>query len=293
MDIVHHTLIGGIGFSYLATNNQEIAGAAFLGASVFPDLDVFFMLLGKRFYLKKHQGPTHSLILSPLFALLLSAPLIYIFGFDPIVIVAALVGLWLHTFLDFTNTFGISLFWPLSSKRHSCNAIFFIDFYAWVITIAFYVFSQIFKLGAAFYIYISLFTLYVLLRFLLHSYAKLKLHCEFAIPSSINPFTFFILEAAGPSIKTYQYNIINSRIKNLKYFDPPPKDYEEMAIKSQVFNDLKSITKFLHITDISEDQGGTTIIARDLGVRNFGGKFGTTTLRFDSKGDLVDEMANI
>ena len=66
-----------------------------------------------------------------------------------------------------------------------------------------------------------------------------------------------------------------------------------MAQKSQVYNDITGITKFLRITDISDNEEGTTIIARDLGIRNFGGKFGITTLRFNREGDLISEVADI
>jgi len=293
MDIVHHALIGGVGFSLLAGSDQEIAGTAFLAATVFPDLDVFFMFFGKRFYLKKHQGPTHSLILSPLFALLLSLPFIYLFGFESIFIIGALFGLWLHIFLDLANTFGISLFWPLTSKRYAFDAIFFIDLPAWIMTICFFALFYIFKSRVVFYGYISIFSQYILLKFLLHRHILSTLKSVLAIPSSNNPFEFFILDRVGTAIKTYQYNFLSKRMRNAKLFNPSPQEYEEMAKKSSVFNDLAEITKFLRITDISEDQEGTKIIARDLGIRNFGGKFGTTTLRFDKEGKLVHEMANI
>ena len=62
MDIVHHAFIGGAGFVALGAQQQELAGLGFLAGSVFPDLDVVLMAGGKRFYLKHHQGPTHSLL---------------------------------------------------------------------------------------------------------------------------------------------------------------------------------------------------------------------------------------
>ena len=43
MDIIHHTVMGGIGFSLLASGSREVAAAAFLAASVLPDPDVFFI----------------------------------------------------------------------------------------------------------------------------------------------------------------------------------------------------------------------------------------------------------
>ena len=110
MDIVHHALIGGTGFLALSTADQELAGMAFVAGSVFPDLDVVFMAFGKRFYPRYHQGPSHSLLLSPLYALIIISPVLMSPGFLWPVYIAALFGLWLHVILDFTNTFGITLF---------------------------------------------------------------------------------------------------------------------------------------------------------------------------------------
>jgi len=105
MDIIHHTAIGGIAMA-TATEN-EIAGIYFLLGSVAPDLDVFFMVFGKRAYLKNHQGPTHSLLSAPVIACILTLPLFSIVH-NPILLFAmALLGVLLHIFLDWTNTFGI------------------------------------------------------------------------------------------------------------------------------------------------------------------------------------------
>ena len=60
-----------------------------------------------------------------------------------------------------------------------------------------------------------------------------------------------------------------------------------------MFNDISHITKRLAITEVSEEADGLTINARDLAVRNFGGKFGQVTLKFNANGDLVHEVANI
>ena len=82
MDIAHHALIGGAGFVALAAQDHELAGMAFVAGSVFPDLDVAFMAMGKQFYLRNHQGPTHSFVMAPLYALLVSSPVIVFLGFD-------------------------------------------------------------------------------------------------------------------------------------------------------------------------------------------------------------------
>ncbi|MCW8964777.1 MAG: metal-dependent hydrolase, partial [Gammaproteobacteria bacterium] len=151
MDIVHHAFIGGAGFLVAATHDQPLIGAAFVAGSVFPDLDVFFMVLGKRFYLRNHQGITHSLLLSPLFAALLCIPLWLLPGDKPglLLWLAAWCGLVAHVMLDWFNTYRIELFGPFSSKRFSLDAVFFIDSVALLFTALFYLSYMVFELRVA------------------------------------------------------------------------------------------------------------------------------------------------
>jgi len=44
---------------------------------------------------------------------------------------------------------------------------------------------------------------------------------------------------------------------------------------------------------VKTTDNGITITAADLAIRNFGGKFAKTTLKFDNQGNLTSEMANI
>ena len=53
------------------------------------------------------------------------------------------------------------------------------------------------------------------------------------------------------------------------------------------------VTRAFHITEVQEDAAGTTIHAADIAVRNFGGKFGKTELRFNPQGKLIYEVADI
>ncbi|MEE9523540.1 MAG: metal-dependent hydrolase [Thermodesulfovibrionales bacterium] len=295
MDIVHHALIGGVGYTVLASTNHELAGVAFLAGSVLPDADVAFMAFGKRFYLKNHQGPTHSLLLSPLYALLAIVPLFFLTGFEWLPFLAVLAGFFIHYALDLTNTFGISLFWPIDPKRISFDAVFFIDFLTWTITVCFFIATYIFRLNImnTFYVYLLIVIAYLLIKFFLHKKVVNDLHCSYAIPSSINPVEYFILDDSGDPIKTYLYNVVTGKKKSEQTYDRPDMKYIDMANRSMTFNDMKIITKALHITNVSDDDNGTTIISQDLAVRNFGGKFGKTTLRFDREGKLIHEMANI
>lgn len=293
MDIVHHALIGGVGFVVLSTNDQELAGMAFVAGSVVPDLDVAFMIFGKRFYLRNHQGPTHSIFLSPILALLISLPVLIPIGFNWPVYLAALLGLWLHVLLDLANTYGIALYWPVRRDRRSLDALFFIDAVTLSLTAAFYIQALWFPWAAVAYLYASLFVSYVIFKYFLHAKVMDDLKCAYAIPSSINPFSFFILSLHETAASAFIYNAWSRKEGDKQTYEAPEQKYVEMAEKSEVFRDMRRITKYFFITDVTSNEAGTSITGQDIGVRNFGGRFGRTVLKFDQNDELIDEMASI
>jgi hypothetical protein len=127
----------------------------------------------------------------------------------------------------------------------------------------------------------------------MHKRVREELKCAYAIPGSLNPFHYYILEEGDKAVRTYEYNAITKEIEDEHFYDHASERHLKMARRSRVFTDMEAITKHLHITDIDEDGGGTTIKAKDLAVRNFGGRFGATALKFNRQGELIDEVADI
>ncbi len=293
MDIVHHTLIGGAVYLTASSNGYPEAGAAFVVGSVFPDLDVFFMLFGKRFYLKHHQAITHSVFLSPLYAIIIISPLIYLLGFDLLIFLAALFGIWLHIVLDLLNTFRISILSPYNRKRFSFDSLFFIDSVALTLTGIYYIAAILYRSNFVFYAYSVIFAAYIVFKVRLHNRVTRDLKPSHAIPSSLNPFEFYILEEDGEGLTTYLYNSLSKKSKERIRHGQFPEKYHQLADKSTVYKEMQKITRALHITDVIEESNYITITASDLAVRNFGGKFGRTLLKFDNKGGLIHESANV
>jgi len=295
MDIVHHALIGGIGYTALAAVDQDIAGIAFMAGSTLPDLDVALMAFGKRTYLRNHQGFTHSLLLSPLYALMVAVPLTLPFGFDLVAAIAALTGFCIHYVLDLSNTYGISIFWPVTRRKFSFDAVFFIDTVTWSLTALFYVAIYLAGLDTltVFWSWLAAVILYIAGKYILHAYTMKKLNSSYAIPGSFNPLEYFILVEEGDHLKTFLYNALTGKERKETVYKKVPKRYQEMAEQSTVFRDMSTVAKSLHITDVDETNDTVTIVAQDLAVRNFGGKFGRTVLEFNNEGSLVSEMAHI
>lgn len=295
MDIAHHALIGGAGCMVGFAIDQPLAGIGFAVGSVVPDLDVFFMCFGKRAYLKNHQGMTHSLLMAPLFAILISLVLLLPFGmgWNWAVFGGVLAGICIHTGLDWCNTFGIGLFMPLSNKRYNLDAVFFIDSVALGLTGLFYLLYGYFRIGAMALAYPVAFLAYLFLKMLLHRRVLHAIKPLSAIPSSFNPFEFYILAEEGEGLSGYLYNAMTRTTRKHESYLPVAREYEQMAERSQVYRDMQSVTRDLRITRVETSDRGVELHAADLAVRNFGGHFARTVLTFDGEGNLVNEVAHI
>jgi len=132
LDTLTHGLTG-IG---LACVVQEIAVtpqtglvATALIASQLPDIDVALGSKGKVNYIKHHRGFTHSLLLSPFYALL---PAFGVWLFTPgsglgLLYLVSLLSILLHLFLDLLNSYGTKILWPFSKQRYAWDLLMVID----------------------------------------------------------------------------------------------------------------------------------------------------------------------
>ena len=148
MDAVTHMLIGGIAAQLpgarpgsndqtSASNTTEevswrsraIIGAA---AAIFPDIDyLLFWINPLDFLAYWHRAETHSIILAPLWAFLLS---FVVTKFTKIrdlrlVFIISLIGVISHALADSLTVFGTKWFTPFSEIQISWNLLFVIDPY--------------------------------------------------------------------------------------------------------------------------------------------------------------------
>jgi membrane-bound metal-dependent hydrolase YbcI (DUF457 family) len=148
MDTITHAFAGALlGKGLFSTNKSESLTefspqarvaifAATLG-SAFPDVDFFYEIFSRDplRLLKYHRFITHSLILLPLWALLL-AWLVRAgarrFGFAPPsftwTYLATAVGIASHILLDVVTSFGTMIWSPFSNARVSLDLAFILDF---------------------------------------------------------------------------------------------------------------------------------------------------------------------
>ncbi len=136
MDTLTHALSGALLARAMASPLQtktlplRLQITAGLTAAIFPDIDFVLRLISTITYLNWHQGPTHSLIMLPLWAWLLA---ILFSKFNScryhwrLFYVPACLGLGIHIAGDWVTAYGVMLFAPFSMQRFSLPLAFVID----------------------------------------------------------------------------------------------------------------------------------------------------------------------
>lgn len=132
MDNLTHTLSGLVTARLVPARNlsmrsRHIAGAL---AANFPDLDIVLAPISSELYLMHHRGETHSLLMLPLWALLLSWLFAKLFkspgGWRDFYALTAVVLL-VHIFGDWITGYGTQLFAPFTRETYSLGTTFIID----------------------------------------------------------------------------------------------------------------------------------------------------------------------
>lgn len=132
MDNLTHTLSGLVTARLvpareLPMRTRYIAGAL---AANFPDLDIVLAPVSSELYLMHHRGETHSLLMLPAWALLLSWLFAKMFkspgGWRDFYGLTAVVLL-VHIFGDWITGYGTQLFAPFTREAYSLGTTFIID----------------------------------------------------------------------------------------------------------------------------------------------------------------------
>lgn len=136
MDTLTHALSGGLlarltgrPGDRLSLNERTLAG--FLAAA-FPDLDFALFWVDRLNYLNWHRGPTHSLLLLPLWAFLLAIILARFWPGRPpwqAFFGVCALGIAAHIGGDVITLYGIKLLWPLSDGALGLGIVFDVDPY--------------------------------------------------------------------------------------------------------------------------------------------------------------------
>jgi inner membrane protein len=135
VDVFTHALLGAeVAYAAtpdrarLSTRERLLLGGV---AAAFPDIDfVGFLVDPLNFLADWHQGPTHSLVLLPLWAVLIGGVFTAVVRRRSVFAEAAIVsglGLATHIASDVITAYGAAVLYPLSDRRVSLGTTFVID----------------------------------------------------------------------------------------------------------------------------------------------------------------------
>lgn len=135
MDTATHALLGALVAQAAAPRRSRLGTGERLvlagAAAAFPDVDFAgFLIDPLRFLADWHQGPTHSLLLMPLWALLLGGGFVWLTGRTSAFVEATLVcalALTSHIVSDLITVYGTAILAPWSDWRPALGFTFAMD----------------------------------------------------------------------------------------------------------------------------------------------------------------------
>lgn len=230
MDPVTHALSGALLMRAATSSHDQrlplreriIASSV---AAAFPDSDVILRLIDTLTYLNWHQGPTHSLVLLPFWALLLAHLFSRFtrqrYSWQSFFIPACL-GILIHILGDLVTAYGLMLLAPFSTGRFSLPLVFVIDPWFTAIILAGLVLSAIFP-EKRIYAATALIGIVAYVSFLgmLHqeamqvgkAYAAEKMldqQAVSALPQPLSPFNQMVIIRDGTELHVARVNLRRS-----------------------------------------------------------------------------------
>ena len=239
MDNITHALAGALIARATAPRKPQpealpTGRRVFIGtlAGLFPDLDVLAGHLSPLAYLYHHRGITHSVLMLPLWTLLLAILFAALWRFRPgwrAYVGVTAWGLASHIALDVITAFGTMVFAPLSDARYALSATFIIDL--WFTGIILVALAACFVWRASrvpAVAGIAVLTAYVGLQVILQhravefgeAYARaqgLQQAAVAALPRPVSPFNWTVIVAED---SRYRYAHVNLIRRNV-----PPKPH--------------------------------------------------------------------
>ncbi len=301
MDIVTHTL-SGVVLAAPFIKEYPVASVSFVFGMVLPDLDALSRLFGKKAFMTFHQSYTHSLFFVALISGFVWLLTIYL-GLPSLWAVLAMgAGILLHMLMDLQNSYGLLFLWPMTRERYCFHFIFFIDTITIVWTGANAVGMGIvyYQLGSApsvmwAVVFALVLCLYWLGKSVLFRHARSLVNSKVLslVPSALWPWSFYGTSADSSQVTLWKVNLLRKSYVVQETLMTHDIEYATMLEGVGEYTIMRRLFSAYRTTLAVEDENGTTLECQELGVRNFGGKFGRLTLRFDSTGRLMEKQFDV
>ncbi len=237
-----HGIIG----LFLGSLFEEQAGPITLlliVASVLPDIDLVFIMLGRLSYFKHHRKLTHSVFGIPLLAFGLA----FVFsrlsslGFWEAYLISIL-GMSVHIFFDLTNHFGTEVLYPLKKRRYAWEFTNVVEVPLYGLSILFLILTIFFERSDVARLALAMFLIYIALKAALHrvarNAAKRRYGKSRAIPHFWNIFSWHIIHEEKDKYILSDLNILSGKAVRARTFKKAPDSMRKIDRNLSAFFDF-------------------------------------------------------
>ncbi|MFO1445663.1 metal-dependent hydrolase [Bacillus sp. Bva_UNVM-123] len=223
MDSITHTLFGfalygTIDKKEMDKNHKKAFLMTSVGASLIPDIDVisrFWDTEGQ--YQMWHRGITHSLFLTPLWALLFFLlSMLFFKTKDKRLFFLGLLAVFIHDTSDLFNAWGTGYFEPFSSMRVTFGTIPIVDLVFWLILGIAYIFSRRNKVKAPHYFKIA--WLFIVINVVIQTTQGYFIYKQYeekyeqiALSADFIPWNFHVIAKKDNTITIYKDNLFQEK----------------------------------------------------------------------------------
>ena len=295
MDNLTHTLTGLMLSRAGLRSLTPRASLLLMLAANAPDIDSIAAIGGTPAYLDWHRGPTHSLLLLPLMAALVTVAVGLFrrptgFSWLRAWLISGL-GVLSHLLLDWTNIYGIRLLEPVSNEWFRLDAVSVIDPFIWAVLLLAVAWPVLARLVAAEIgasrtrpgAGVARFALFFLLaydfgRWTLHNRAIEMLDAHLydsriprrvlAMPELANPFSWRGLVDLGDSWQVHSVPVLKAfdSTGGRTFHSAPPSPAVAVARGTPAFQALLRFSQTLHWRQLPlpEPDGAVEVLATDM-----------------------------
>jgi membrane-bound metal-dependent hydrolase YbcI (DUF457 family) len=292
LDIVTHALMG-TALASGAFAGHPLEATTFVLGGLLPDMDALSRVLGRAAFLEVHQTLSHSIPLQWL-AGALAALALHATGSAlahlPLVLAA---GATLHSLLDASNTFGVTLAWPLSRRRFALEWVFFVDAGCLLLTAAALAVAGP-RLARAEAVPVAVPAGYLAACLLYWSWrARLRRRAAALappgtlalVPSALWPRRFYGVAREAPDrVTTFTLDVGARTLHQRQEHEVHDQRWGARLRTLPEYRAIRALSPAYHVTAARAGGDATHLECRDLRTRNFGGEFGRLEVRLGAAG---------
>ncbi|MDM5226491.1 metal-dependent hydrolase [Cytobacillus sp. NJ13] len=219
MDTITHTLFGlslygAVDKRDMDKNSKRAYLLTAVGASQIPDIDVVSRLWDTEgLYQMWHRGITHSVFLTPVWALLFFLLSFLLFKVkDKKLFLLGWLAVFIHNTSDLFNAWGTGYLEPFSNMRITFGTIPIVDLVIWIIMGTAYIFSRRNKLKSPYYFKMA--WAFLLLHVIIQSTQGFIIYKQFndqydqvALSADFIPWTFSVITKKDDEITIFNDNL--------------------------------------------------------------------------------------